>query len=115
MARDRWAQLSLLPGFIIVSPRIDLFCAPVPATFEFRKYRFELARKLAKQLDQIQGVLECQGSPLSSARAHGMRGVADKNHAILVPRREWWGLIDVRFTDGRRVGQKRPIGSCHLS
>jgi len=39
-----------------------------------------------------------------------MRGVADKNHAILVPYREAWGLINVRFDDGRRVEQKRPDG-----
>jgi Cu/Ag efflux pump CusA len=38
----------------------------------------------------MHGVLQRQGGPLSSARAHGMRGVADKNHAILVPSREGW-------------------------
>ena len=36
-----------------------------------------------------------------------MRGIADKNDAILVPRREAWGLINVCFNDGRCVGQKR--------
>ena len=91
-----------------MGPRSDLCGARAPSTFEFRKHRFELARKLAKQLDQIQGVLQRQGGPLSSARAHGMRGVADKNHSILVPCREGWGLINVCSNDGRRVGQKRP-------
>jgi hypothetical protein len=83
LATER-AHLNPLPSFIIVGPRADL-CGPrAPATFEFRKYRIELARKLAKQLDQIQGVLQRQGGPLSSARAHGMGGVADK---ILRPMR----------------------------
>jgi hypothetical protein len=71
-------------------PTRDLCGARAPITFEFRKYRFELARKLAQQLDQIHGVLQRQGGPLSSARPHGMRGVADKNRAIPVPSREGW-------------------------
>src|SRR5260370_42195324 len=75
---------------------------------EFPKCRFELARKLAKQLDQIQGILQCYGGPLSCARAHGMRGIADKDQAILVPRREAWDLINVNFDDPRCVNQKRP-------
>ena len=56
-----------------------------------------------KQLDQIQGILQCYGGPLSCARAHGMRGIADKDHAILVPRREAWDLINVRFDGFDRI------------
>jgi Insertion element 4 transposase N-terminal len=75
-----------------VGLRADLFGARPTGTFEFPKYGFELARKLVKQLDQIQGIFQCYGGPLSCARAHGMRGIADKDHAILVPRRAAWDV-----------------------
>src|SRR5215471_11757272 len=56
----------------------------------------------------MQGIFQCYGSALSCARAHGMRGIADKDHAIMVPRREMLDLIDIRFDDAMGVIQKRP-------
>jgi len=75
-----WLRLDVTPA--------DLFRARPTGTFEFPKYGFELARKLVKQLDQIQGILQCYRGPLSFAWAHGTRGIADKDHAILVLRWE---------------------------